>query len=342
MEFRPSKIEIGIVILTFVGIGFFRLIGTASPEALPVQDISYEMPRPKSDLVGEFGLGHREVDRRYVNPFEKKAAAAADGSKSAKLPPKVAKAKPKKPVAYRPGYDPRRDPRFMMNVVDKNRSGFSTENDLDSNLAPPSADMISRQAAGAQDDEGVENKKDRLSPAQWRSLLSAQPTRENMEKLVDALSKGEADEATFYQIVEEFLKDQNTEKHAVALHGLSQRPTLASFKFAAGLVATLPTDAKPGVEQYLQSFSAPSRHSVLLAALQSSDRDIALRAAQVVLTGIQTAQAPPTDPREVRGQQAAVNWSRFTLVFQRWAASGDANLQGIASSILALLPQAQA
>jgi hypothetical protein len=345
MDFADKKLEIGIAVLAIVATaGLLKVFGSfGSGPGIFSQEVSYAMPRPKNDIVGEFGLNGREIDRRYVNPFEKKkaeakAAAAAEAAKANQTVKKapVAKAAAKKA-------DAKKAPEVKVDVVDrdpsKKHSGESyggTESKLIGVTGGPLAA------------EGADKKKEeeKLSPAQWRALMSAQPTRENMDKLVQALASNKVDANTFYSIIEEMLMSQKTDDQALALYGVQRTNNVRSFAVVALHISTLQGETQTAANTFLRSYSAPSKHGILIQALQSDDITVAMEAAEVVQYGLQVAQnGGSTDPRDVRDEnqtQSMASYGRFRSVFEAWAQDGDAALQSLAATILPLLPTTQA
>ncbi|MBX3034417.1 MAG: hypothetical protein KF865_10880 [Bdellovibrionaceae bacterium] len=363
MDFRDNKLELGIGLLVAVMVlGLFQLFGSVKDSPVnEVQDISYEMGRPKSEMIGEFGLGGREIDRRYVNPYAKKAAQAAADAKNVKpaatnpaaAQAAAAKAKQAAAAAARA----RQQQQRPMVWVKRPNSNAPTGRD-GRHLSGDGSDggpiySNPNEVAGNRnkEDTGVDNKndnKDQLSPDQWRALLAAQPTKENMNKLVEALGRREVDETTFYSIIDGLMKSQKKEDQTLALYGLGRVGTAKSFAYIATAADTLPADMQPAAQQLMMSYAAPARHGALKQALQMNDPVVALKAAQVVLAGAQAAKngdSVVSDPRQGRGdirQSNTTSFASFAPIFQKWATSGDATMQGIANQILGLLPTAQA
>lgn len=338
MDFRENKFEIGVALLAVVFIaGMFRFVSGSGADAnLETEEISYEMPRPKSDLIGEFGLGDREIDRQYMNPFDKKSQPIA-----ATPAPPLQKKAVQKPIAKTgtAKASEAKKPESNMRVVDAAKNAGLSPDFGQGSVQEILLNKTTYQTTGQVDDS---KKDDILSPDQWRALLSGQPTKENMDKLAAALANGETDEATFYGIVEDLLKSQSKDKQSLAVYGLRKVQNAKSFMFASHLVGALPADVKSGVEQFLQSYSDKSKHSALMQVLQSKDRESAVLAANVVLAGLKTSGSG-TDSRGFRGEpqtQSTGQWQTFVPLFQRWANSGDASLQALAASILALIPSA--
>lgn len=342
MNFKENKLELGVVLLAVVMTGgMMRLFGFSTETSnQEVPEISYEMPRPKDDIAGEFALNGREIDRRHVNPFG--AAKKVEPKKDMK-PAKVAAAPKKaaKPATSEGGYFLRKKSADF-NVVQKDNRGMG-ENPFEGTAPKPDAYNPKRAVA---DTENADKDSDVLSPAQWRALILGQPTKANVDKMVEALQKGKTDEATFDSVMTDLLKSQKKEEQGLALYGLSRVPTAKSFAVVAKEYDGLSTEIKPAAQQFLTSYSSAGKRPALKQALQSSDETVAYKAAQVVLNSLQNGgTVTTTDPRQSRGQNVATTASSYTgfaSIFQGWAASSNPTLQGIASQILPLLSTTQA
>lgn len=350
MDFRENKIELGIAVLAAVMIaGLFRVFGGMGADPrIDGKEISYEMPRAKNDLSGDFGLDGREIDRQYVNPFGKKNkstdTAAADAAKKAA---EAAKAKQQQAAraaaeAAKKAAEAKKKAQTQVRVVDNNRQRMTSDPAANRDTQPVANDQMFRRTAGEPDAE--KKKADTLSPDQWRALLLGQPSAANMAKLVAALQAGEVEAATFYMIVGELLESQNSERQAVALGGLSQVPTAQSFELVAEKMSLLPAELQTSASSFLNSYAFPNRMRALLPVLNSQNPAVALMAAGIVRQGIEAAKngtAPTgTDPRQSRDQQQFATlsaWQMFIPTFQRWISSDDASLHDPAQQILALL-----
>ncbi len=73
MNWQDNKLEISIITglaLTLAGLfGLFQPLNSRTN--IETTDITYEMARPNSLTPGEYDLNGREIDRKYINPFEK-------------------------------------------------------------------------------------------------------------------------------------------------------------------------------------------------------------------------------------------------------------------------------
>jgi hypothetical protein len=325
----------------FVGFMVFGLLKLMSGSMTNVSEeqinISYDMPRPKSDLVGEFELGNREVDRQYINPFHKKEAAAVtvkpgsgmEQKKSAKAKPKENKTKTAQ------------NKKTEVNVVDKAQDAIA---ELINNEVAQQV-VINQNFRRAVSSNEVQNqeKDEVLSPQQWRALVLAQPTQKNMDKLVAAVEKKQIEEKEFQEIIHDLLKSQNKDQNTLAFYGINKVATASSFIFISQIRDSLHQDLKPKADQLLASYSNIPKRNELLKVLLAQDVVASLRAAQVVKSAIELALngqggVPPSNELRLLSLDS---WQKFATVFQRWAGAANADQRGIAAEILRLLPTRQ-
>lgn len=344
MDWREYKTEFAIVACGFVAVmGVLKVLGAFdSGRSGDGPEISYEMPRPKSDAIGDFGLDGREVERRVVNPFGSKkpqTAPAPIAPPKANAPGKaVSQNKTKKAKAKSGEAAAGPAAQTSVNVVDANPESRVSEGLGGAGAQQVVLSRVNRPAAVAVAKAPEEGEK--MSPDQWRALLTAEPTAANMVRLLQAVSRQEVDQPTFYSIVDDLSRSQNVQTQKVAVYGLSALPTLRSFAKLVELENQVDPAVRSQVTQALGSFTQSSRIGVLQQALQQNDLTISMKAAQLVLEGIQNAKNPtpnPQDERTLRGEvrnTSLEDYNRLLPVFQRWAASGNPGLTGIANQIL--------
>lgn len=341
MNFSENKFELGLVgFFVLAIVGLFQLFGSiSSSDQVVPNEISYEMPRPKADLAGDFDLDGREIERNFVNPFDKKKKEAQ--KEAAK---KKAAAPAKKPAVAKA--EEKKEETVAGNDVDVNIVGRESERGSSPETAGSGAQHVqiqNRATAGAA--EAADANDDRLSPDQWRAMVLGAPTKENMAKLVAAYQEGKVDDGTFYGIIEDLMESQKPESQALALSGLRTVTTAKSFVLVAHKMNELSPQVKSAAQDYLMQYNHNQRLSVLAQVLQMNDVIAVTKASEIVLAGAQRArsgQTVTTTPREARGevQTASLDsYSRFIPIYQRWAQSGNSTLQALASSVLAQLQQ---
>lgn len=344
MDWRENKLEIGIVIGGFIAVvamtKMFSSFGSSKTSDGP--EISYEMPRPKSDVIGDFGLDGRELEHRLVNPFKNKKS----GTESVVAPPvpkpggsnvaqnKVRRGKKKKEEAKAE----EKKPEHSLTVVEAT-PGSKVNPGLEGGARQVVLNRFSRPAAPPAQQQTIEG--ERLSPDQWRALLTADPSPANMVRLLQALSRQEVDQGTFFSIVEDLSRSQNPQTQKVAIYGVTSYPSLRSFALLTQWETEMDSSHREQIQQGLMAYTQTARLGILNQALQQNELSVSMRAAQLVLAGIQAAKSPtgptPQDPRTLRGDvktSSLEDFQRLVPTFQRWVLSGNAGLTGIAQQIL--------
>lgn len=342
MELRDHKLELGIGLLSLLlVVGLMKFFGGLSgPSPLESGNVSYEMPRPKSDMVGEFALGDREIERRHVNPFAKKpqstgkpeavnvqdaAKALADGQKKQRKGQWVAMVRPRPQVGVR--------------VIDRPGRSLSTETGMSGpgNLQAPDA---TPQTPGTAQSEAGNAREDRLSPGQWRALLQNDPSAENMNKLVAAYLSGDVEARDFYAIVSDLMVSQRPGSKDIAFMGLMQLGDANAFRF---FVAKEDEFDEIQQDQFYSAYASTSRYGALEAVLSGGQGLEVARASEVFRASLQASNGPGgtiTDPRQVRGEyisQAPGQLNRFRSIFTALAESDDGAIKNLAQEILSLL-----
>ncbi|UOF00978.1 hypothetical protein [Bdellovibrio reynosensis] len=350
MGFDDNKLEtaiIGFSIVLVAGLGF--LLKTPVQSALGYQNVSYEMPRPKASFLASlFDLGDREIERKYVNPFDKKKADA----KKAAVDPKAAKTN----VAKAPAPAPKQ--------ADKKADERQKNVDVQVVGSDPSVDLgdfdkmaDNSQVPGNYSDVGAANKKNNipaeeaktgLTADQWRALLQAQPTKENVTKLVAAFSNKEIDDQTFYMISSELLRNNQAEVQKLGLAAVQSFYSVKSFALVSQSYNQLTPELQSQAHNYLLTYAVSSRMGILMAALQSRDVVVVTSATQIVMEGHQKAKEgvlTSADPRNQRGDvttNSISGYAKFLPVFQQLAQYPDSSISGLANSALSQIQGAVA
>lgn len=344
MDFIENKFEISVGALIVVLLaGLFHLFGSFHGQASVDHDFVYEMPRPKTFQGADFDLSNREIDRDYVNPFVKKQAKdAVDGKqKPAQVVAKKAAAK----TAAQAKKDADKKPQVTARVVGQEGGmGLSGTDSMGS--GPYTAAGYGAPATNntpATNNDETDNKDEKLSPAQWIALLSAQPTKANMNKLIDARNKGNVDSGTFNTIVADLLKNSNPDTQDVGLYGAQTFPDAQSFIVVAQNENTLSGSEKNKAETFLNSYTQPARLNSLVGALASSDVAVLEKVTSVILTGYAQAKSGTVnvDSRNGRGSVTTASVSsyhQFVAIFEQLSKSSDSAIVALANNALSILP----
>ncbi|MBV2168612.1 MAG: hypothetical protein KUL82_07885 [Bdellovibrio sp.] len=349
MSFTDRKLEtaiLGFAIIMVGGMGY--LLKAPVQAALGGQDVVYEMPRPKTSFLASlFDLGGREVSRNYVNPFSKKkedGKKAVQATKPAQAPAKPAVAQKKK-EAPKKSEDPRKGKVDVQVVAAERAKGLGDDGFMaDSGSAPQRVENSGKNQNVAEQQQT----KNTLSGDQWRALMMAQPSKENMAKLLEAYSKKEVDDQTFYTIVTDLFRSNKVETQALALMAVKSNYSLKSFSVTSQYYDQLTPELQQQAHAYLLNYAVSARLAILMAALQSSDVEVVGTAAQVVLAGYQNAKGGVVssgDPRNSRGDitvNSISGYSKFIPIFQQLAQSHDSAIVTLANTALSQIQSAVA
>lgn len=348
MSFTDRKLEIamaGFAILMVAGMGY--LLKNPVQTVLNEAEVIYEMPRPKSILASLFDLGDREISRDYKNPFANKKKEEV---KKAEVAPVKQAAAPaaKKKADSKVAPTPIKKPSVEVNVVgaDQTPAAFGDDVATGSGKAPQTAQNSNNANKETSVTEEVKNG---LSGSQWRALLQAQPTQENVAKLVVAYGNNEVDDQTFYMIVTDLFSSNKAETQTLGLMALKGAYNAKSFAMAAQYHDQLAAEVQPKVQAYLMTYAVSGRLNMLMAALQSGSADVVTAATEVVVQGFLAAKSgtnlSTNDPRITRGDAATNSvdgYSKFIPVFQQLAQSQDNEIAGLASVALSQMQTAVA
>ncbi|MGZ3770759.1 MAG: hypothetical protein ACXVCP_06215 [Bdellovibrio sp.] len=343
MGLSDRKLEIaitGFAAIMVMGLGYILKDPVRSVLAGTDTDIVYEMPRPKrSFLAALFDLGDREIERKYVNPFSKpkkkedKKPTGTAGIAPAPTKP-VAQQKPVKKKTV----DNKAKKKVDVQVVGNDPTKKSDDDMFWNENGAAQQHYADADAGGAVHDQ--KDKKNTLNANQWRALIMAQPTKENVAKLVEAYNQKEVDDQTFYTIVTDLLRNNKSEVQSYGLAALKSVYNEKSFAVTAKYYDQLSPELQPQAHNYLLSYGVSGRLPFLISALQSSDADVVEAAAQVVMDGHKKAKGGTNaivDPRASRGDvmlNTVSTYSKFIPVLQHLTQSQDANIASLATTVL--------
>lgn len=341
MGLKDKKLEMTMVALAVVIAG-----GVGSLFKNPVQaviseqvDIIYEMPRPKNSILSVlFDLSDRIVTRKYVNPFAKKKK---ENKKVAVVPAKALRAPAK--IVQKQSKETRKadikSPKVDVQFVGANPQNPAA---MDDTTIVPSGALVKtiKAEAKVQNMPGEKKVKNALSGSQWRALVLAQPTTENVNRLVQAYKNKEVGDNIFYMIVADLFRDNKVETQKLGLLAVKSSYGVKSFSVTAQYFDQLAPEVQEMATQYLMSYAVTSRLPVLMETLESSNATVVATATQVVIEGYQIAKNgifPEQDPRAVRGdivRNSSSSYSRFLPIFQLLALSRDVLIAELANTAL--------
>ncbi len=341
MNWQENKLEISVIM--GLGITLFGLFSLFRPMSAPhgfgAKDITYEMARPNSFTPGEYDLSQREIDRRYINPFEKvEAPTSANGKKAVTAVAKKAdakKAKDKKTQASN-----KKKPTSSVNVVDGRKNTLSDSEEQKTAATNPPFNQQNQNNNNTDKNAKDDQKKDGRSPDQWRALLLAEPTYENMKALMAAYSDKQIDDGNFYKIIQSLLENQNAQTQSVGLYGAQSFPSVQSFSLIVKSEDVLSGNSKKFAEEILLGYNQPQSISILGQVLRSNDDAIVMKAGDVILAGIQKykkGESISEGNRTTRGDvkiRSASQYSVLIPILQQLSANQNTPVSQLAGSVL--------
>ena len=347
MNISDRKIEISIVVFSIILIGGLgNLLKTPVQSALGLQDVSYEMPRPKASFFASlFELGERAISRKYINPFKDKEAAkkaaAADAKKKEEAKKNIAQAKK---AAQKKKTAQLKKPKVEVDVygVDPQVAVSDQSPHLGDGGYGAGNALAHQDPRTAEKGPIKEENKDKLSVDQWRALIMAQPTPENVGKMVKAFTLEELSAEGFYSIVAELYRDNRTDVQKLGMMAAKASYNLSAFTVTSQAYESLPPELQTEARNYLMSYGSAARLSVLASALKSSNAVTVELAAEVVMEAHKnstTGESPGygIDPRSQRGDihvSSPNNFAQFVPIFQQLANSTDSQIAGLAAAAL--------
>ncbi len=347
MSYIEDKFE--IVIFTLALVLFSALVYVAkAPQHLKsagADDVVSEMPRPKSFWANLFGIGleNREIQRKYINPFDVKKAGNKKDLKEVNTVVNQASVPKTKQDLKKGAASEDKKPHVDINIVGDERTGLSASETVSNSwgqLTPRHASTSSRFTS--EEDKSKLNEKNKLSADQWRSLLLGQPTKENIAKFINAYNTLEVDESTFYLITNELLHDSKSDVQFLGLSAAGSFHNSNSFSSVASAYDQLNAENQSKAQAFLMSFSTSQRSNVLLVVLKSSNPVVVDLATQVILKGFHDSSSGSVgvvDPRSSRGDinetaNLVSDYQKFVPIFQQLAKGSDPTIANIASSAL--------
>ncbi len=289
-----------------------------------LQEISYEMARPKSFLMSLFDLQDREIDRQYkaynAAPIAPPSAPGLTTGADVEMAPDAATADTEEQRRTLRAATAQKKNTFEMNVVERDEEhNGGNDTPTDNSPTPEEGAPYHDEKKLADKDKPDETPAAKPKPpkvdapdsadptfAQWRTLLNEQPTLENMKKFMIAYQNKKVTSEEYYAITEELMEDPRVEKQAMAVYGLSGFPAGKSFILLAHYSESVNSEGrKAQVDAILDSYSNLQRLPNLKTVLVSQDPLAIGKALAVLEQGIAQAQnRSPADTTETTDQRA--------------------------------------
>lgn len=187
---------------------------------------------------------------------------------------------------------------------------------------------------------------DHMTASAWRNLVFSQPSRDNIEKMVQAYHEGKIDEDAFYDIVAALIKDNSIEKQKMGVWALTSSASFQGFSMAAHMAATESNAAEKKVlTDYMYNYNRVQTLGYLDQALRSADPVVSAAAAQAITQAVDKLKAGQQLSGQGRGsrtdqqQQSTLSlttYKRFVPTLQ-WLVSSTNSLSQWAQSLLSQL-----
>lgn len=137
----------------------------------------------------------------------------------------------------------------------------------------------------------AQEEKEKMTAAQWKSLILSSPTKENVQKMVEAFHKKEIDLDPYLQIVETLIRDNSEEKKKLGVWALSASLSVESFTLAVKAQSVVNSALQKTLKDYLFSYNRPQGLGFLDAALKSTESDVRTVAAEMITKAVDAIKA---------------------------------------------------
>ncbi|MFN3455611.1 MAG: hypothetical protein ACK41T_11690 [Pseudobdellovibrio sp.] len=264
-------------------------------------EINYKMGKVQ-DQFSDYSLEGREVDREfYTDPakvkYEQEQAKKAENlKKEQEQKAKVAEQKKKEEKKQQ-----------QQKIAQKNntnstpKKNVSQTHSLETNklthqnikqqsaykasfYAPNSANQkATGSAATALEDT---DKKSQKSYEELRNEFYSKPSQEAVITLVNSYKKGEVSKETYYKFITELLTQKEASYVSYGLYALRLSPSYESFSLLVKYEESANDSYKTYVNESLLAYNQSKNVNILQAAIQSSDKQVVLKALNVIATGV--------------------------------------------------------
>ena len=138
-----------------------------------------------------------------------------------------------------------------------------------------------------------------MSAEEWIHTLTTEPTKENLNKLIDAYNNRAVTAETFYKVVDALLADNHAETRELGLQALAQEPSVTSFIMLSEIASDTKGDSafRAKAEEQLTKYASIRQLGVLHSILDGSDNPNATIAAakdlEELIKSVSNPQTPP-------------------------------------------------
>lgn len=360
METSLTRNEKIIAIIAFTVVAaFFALFmqvnrsSKGSPQFDSSQAIDYRMARP-DQTYSEYTLDGRELDETYegLTKIEDKLAKKKEemvAKQKAEEKKKKEEAKKKQSLVSRIQQqleNAKNKFEQMLQAKEEAKAQDKVKKDAVAQNTYSARGVDAAQAAQDAADTTKDTTKDKSkkSYSEWRALLLASPTSENLALFLAAYRKNEVT-ATEYQAMAQDLLEQTDSKYkALGLMALRAVPSLASLSQLVHLEG-LSAEYQAYVEQAISLYILPQNLQYLNQALLTSDKTLVSKSLNLLNINlpklIQGDTASFVDPRNSRNSDVGTlsinDYATLVPALTQLAQSGDSDLSGLAQQVAALI-----
>ncbi len=292
-----------VIMLLF---SFIQTLRTAQNGKTLDEFLAVSMPRPIKEMILGFSLEGRTVIRDIegnvigdlkVNKAEQKpkgssTKAYADKGKKAKSPADALAAQKKAQI-----YERRRK-EFQARVIEQAERYRKSLNAqvVTAAYVEAETEYYAKQNTKKSDsvtpeDKDKKDKPEKMTSAEWRSLILTQPSQENMQKMIKALPAGEIELDTFLEISEALIKDNSQEKRRMGIWSLTSVYRQEAFIMSAHLAPDTDAASQKLLNEYLYNYNRAQTLIILEQVLKSADAVAAAAAAQAITKAIENIKS---------------------------------------------------
>jgi len=311
---------------------------------------SYEMGKAQSTGINEYDLSGRKIVQTVNDPNAAVAAVTPANTVSGAMPAAaISNAVAGKAPAHsasQAAADAKRRAQMNVTVVDSSTEKMRGFEDTDANLQKTQQLMINYAqpivpAAAANTGDGDPEEKPKLSAAQWRAVLFADPSANSVQNFVSAYEKGDVKAGEFYQISESLFKDSAPDRQTAGLLAFSLDTSVKSFTTLATHHQASETldEMKTRIYSVLRTYGDAGKLSVLSRIFYLNDT-AALTLASRILEQTLAAQKPTAvaDNRAGRGPVSLAippsSFQAFLAPLNRLLTNQEAGLAGQAQALI--------
>lgn len=363
METNFSKSEKVIAAVALVTISaFFALFlhvnrGTKAASQNEIS-INYEMARP-DQVYSEYDLSGRELDQSYEALAKKAAKKAQEAKKTEDAKKKALIAKQKEAnkkqaelkkkqqeAAQRTQFAKKQQQALQARAQAARQAVADTQ----VNREPQQSAYAGSGAYGANGGSPVapvndQQKQDagKKTFAEWRSLLLASPTPENLAQFVAAFRNNEITSDEFQALAQDLLTQTDARYKALGLMALRSAPSLASLSQLVHLDAAAVGSYQSYVDQSVNAYLQTQNLPYLNQALRTSDKMLVIKVLNLLNVNLVKLNEGDTsvinDPRN-RGGVSVFSMNNYLLLvpnLKLLASSPDAELASLAQQATSII-----